>query len=601
MRSAPVVPAAVRPRQRLLFLFLVGALAFAVHAASLWNGFVYDDHNQIANNPWMRAPEGVAAIFSHDFWGFAPQWPKSNMYRPLVHLLNRSIYQAFGPRPFPYHLASVLLHVGVTVLLALVLVRAVRDGGETEPWRGRFVPFAAAALFAAHPVHVEPVAWIAGSPDVLASAFLLGALLLQTQVAPDARGAGWARAGAGGLFFLALLSKEMALLFPLAVLAYDHLVRREPLGALLLSAHRRYGGLLAAAAVYLVLRWQALGGFAPVAYDVQVPGWVRAAGFVKALLWYVERAVFPRDYLFFRALPLPPTPADSALLGGAALLGAFLAAWALAARRSPLVAWGAALAALTLAPVFFGFAVMMSVADRYLYLPLAGFSVTLAWLLGARWPAAEAGRKAVSVVSVVLICGVYAAAANSWIRVFRSDLALWSHTVAEGPQNGMARAMLADALLSQGRHAEGLREAREAARLGFGDPLNLVSIGAALISLGRPGEAVEPLEESLRRDPENGPAHKLLGKAWLALGDLPAAAGHFRQALAAEPGDPEAHHGLGAALERQGEFRQALEEYEEALRLVPGAPEPAASAERVRRFLQATKQPPPAEPRAGGR
>ena len=54
--------------------------------------------------------------------------------------------------PGGYHLTNLLLHAANTVLL-FVLFR--RMTGAT--WRSAFV----AALFALHPLHVEPVAWVA--------------------------------------------------------------------------------------------------------------------------------------------------------------------------------------------------------------------------------------------------------------------------------------------------------------------------------------------------------------------------------------------------------------------------------------------------------
>ena len=68
----------------------------------------------------------------------------------------------FGLQAGGHHLTNLLLHTANTVLLFVVLRRMT---GAT--WRSAFV----AALFALHPLHVEPVAWAASRKDVLSTCF----------------------------------------------------------------------------------------------------------------------------------------------------------------------------------------------------------------------------------------------------------------------------------------------------------------------------------------------------------------------------------------------------------------------------------------------
>ena len=77
--------------------------------------------------------------------------------------------ELFGPNPRAMHAVNVLLHMA-TACLVFVGLRAI-TGAE-----GR--SFTVAALFAAHPLRVESVAWIAERKDVLSACFIAATLVL---------------------------------------------------------------------------------------------------------------------------------------------------------------------------------------------------------------------------------------------------------------------------------------------------------------------------------------------------------------------------------------------------------------------------------------
>ncbi len=86
-------------------------------------------------------------------------------------------------------------------------------------WGDRDVALVAALLFAAHPLHVEAVAWVAGSKDVMCFALSVAAALLYSRWMRTP-GRALPAAGAAMLFLLlALASKLAALALPLVFLA----------------------------------------------------------------------------------------------------------------------------------------------------------------------------------------------------------------------------------------------------------------------------------------------------------------------------------------------------------------------------------------------
>src|SRR5579871_3783873 len=188
---------------------LVGILLLAVilcYANMLTNSFVYDDDQQILQNPYIKSWHYLPQIFGSTVWSFVGQAGASNYYRPLMTFSFLVMWTLFGAVPFGFHLLSLALHAAVVLLGFYAGIRLFAD------WR---LAWMAALLFAVHPVHTEAVDWISAYPDLQVALFFLAAFLW------------YARPGKPTFidqaillvfFTLALLSKEPALMFILVAI-----------------------------------------------------------------------------------------------------------------------------------------------------------------------------------------------------------------------------------------------------------------------------------------------------------------------------------------------------------------------------------------------
>ena len=177
-----------------------------------------------------------AALFKHG--------GGTEFFRPAGGLALAATGWLAGSNPVLWHLVSLLLHLVNSALLFL-LARHLTFG--------RPAAFAAALVFALHGTRPEAVTWIAGRFDLLATFFVLSALLvypLQDWSRPPV--AYW---GSLALMVLAILSKESAYVFPLLLTA-TVFVRR---GASWRHQKRTLPFWAAALALFAV-RWWALGG-----------------------------------------------------------------------------------------------------------------------------------------------------------------------------------------------------------------------------------------------------------------------------------------------------------------------------------------------------
>jgi hypothetical protein len=229
-----------------------------------------------------------------------------------------------------------------------------------------------AALFAAHTLHVEVVAWLAQRKDVVCLVFYVAAILAYVRWVQSERRDRRAYAAAVVLSLVAMLSKGYAVVLPGVMLAYDFcftpkLNRRAVLDKLPIVA-------AAAAVTVLTFLAQDKDSALMAAEDLQITPGQRLTANAMVLAAYVGRTLLPVDLSFSYAVGPFWLSVPVALLGGAL---AAAAVWGFLAlrRRHPAAAFGIALYVLplgTVMNVFWTLATWMN--DRYLFLPTLGSS-----------------------------------------------------------------------------------------------------------------------------------------------------------------------------------------------------------------------------------
>ncbi len=202
----------------LLLVFLtLSALCFIAHSNSLHNPFIWDDLGLIVRNPLIQDWHNSLKAFSSDL--YAGTTAGSNFYRPIQTLSLIWDYYFWQLNPYGYHLTNILLQILVSFLVFLFLRRII---GSVS------ISFLSAALFSVSPLNTEVVTYVSGRAEMLMGLFLISSLLLFIK-AEDKRHKvkliylilSYAA------FIMALLSKELSLVFPLVILAYLFYFRRD--------------------------------------------------------------------------------------------------------------------------------------------------------------------------------------------------------------------------------------------------------------------------------------------------------------------------------------------------------------------------------------
>ncbi len=540
-----------------LLVFLAAALLFA---RTLSFDLVWDDPLLLERVRSAVAQGGLPGLLRAEFR--LGESEAMGYYRPVVLVSLWLDAHLPGPPAFGHHLTNVLLHALNAVLVYLLLGRVFTT---------RTAALVGGLVFAAHPVHVESVAFVSGRTDLWATLFaLLAALCWHHDRPPSSRRLPLRLCGAFALC-LAALAKEVALLLPLVLLAWHaaELPRRQedspsrpPLAVWLVL----WG--LAAGAVVLVRR------FAGVPWGIGETGRLLdpSALTVGAALLDLERLT-----TYYRLLVLPwPLNAfytgdqvaftPLSLAATALFLGGCLAL-AVGGRGRPglkAFAWtlGFLLPVLGLVPISGAV-----IAERFLYLPSIGLSV-LAAAAAERLPRGRTPQCA-GTGAFLLLIALLGMATFSRSGVWRDRLSLYSDLVRTTPRYPSAYYNLGNAYSDLGRHREAAATYRQALLLNPRDAEAAIWLGVAHQELGELSEAIVAYRRAVEISPRLSRAHLLLGNALALAGDPPGALAAYDAALRADPASADGHLYRGLALLQIDRPREALASLGEAARLRP--------------------------------
>lgn len=407
-------------------------------------------------------------------------------YRPLIELTYFLDYRFWGLDKSFMHLENIVFHACNTLLVYLIARRVAKFQQQNLS----VFPFLSAALFALHPINTEAVSWIAGRTDPLAAVFvLIATLCLLIYLENNNLAALLASLTACALGSLA---KETAILFlPMGLF---FLLRWPPVfktksttllprkTGIFIILGTMVGG---AGLILLHLLGKSEGEAFAMVFDASNWGGAGSALFVglKALGFYAKK-------LF---IPFPQNFAISSVDDAYAVLAIpVLALVAFAARRISIGSFFVVASFLFILP-----AVLVSVAgitwtpvaERYLYLPAAFFSLSFVSYGMLMLQKMKRPHLAVPVFSMLILpAGVAVAQRNT---VWHDNLSLYRDTVRKSPDFAPARNALANALIEAGRVEEGRAELRTARTLQQGNAGYLIDMNLLLQNL-----AALPREEA---------------------------------------------------------------------------------------------------------
>ncbi|HEY6872939.1 MAG TPA: tetratricopeptide repeat protein [Geobacteraceae bacterium] len=488
-------------RTKIFVFSLLNLLVFAIYfQVRNFNFINYDDASLLLHNPNVYAGltlQGVTWAFTAtDFYDWFPlTW--------LSHMMD---FQLYGENPAGHHLTNLILHLLNTSLLLILLSRVTGNF-----WKSAFV----AAMFALHPLHVEPVAWVMSRKDLLSTLFLFLSLMSYFHFAKSRSLLSYA--GSLLFFVFSLMSKQMMVTLPALLLLMDFwplnrwsgsgrkikalIYEKIPfaivsiiISGITIYVHSNSHNILTLKQAPLALRLIHI----PVSYGT-----------------YIFKTIWPEKLAVF----YPISKSYSGWEIGASIIAIALitviAATGVRLRPYLFVGWSWFL--LTLLPVI-GIVQIGShtVADRYMYVPIIGLFIFVTWgisdLVGnSRW------QKLIPFAAIIVLL---ACSAKTWwyLGSWQNDITLYTKALEINRKNFVV----------------------------------LNNLGKALNSMGRSDEAAALYYESIQTEPEDEIAYVNLAYYYMVNNNCEMAINLLNEALRLKPDYPEARGALEYCQKKSG-------------------------------------------------
>jgi tetratricopeptide (TPR) repeat protein len=520
--------------RELIVALILAAIVVVIYAQSRHFGFVdLDDNEYVYRNPVIIRGLNWETVK----WAFttfhAANW------HPLTWLSHATDISLFGLNPGRHHVVNLLFHAANSILVLVVFSRLT----------GRFWESGAvAALFAAHPAHVESVAWVAERKDVLSTLFWLLTMWAywrylqpskpkEPAEAPPKPGKGkkpvvvepnlidatiarWQslRFWLIVLFFvLGLMSKPMLVTLPFVLLLCDFWPLRRLRSSkdiLPLVLEKAPLFLLVIASSLVTMAAQRAGGavqgLAGLPLSTRVLNSIQSYADYVGMLFYPAKLTvmypYPDSFIWWRiALALLTLAAITALCW-----------WQRSSRRYLLMGWlwfvGTMVPVIGLVQVG-----AQSMADRYTYVPYLGLFVMIVWGVADLCRALRLNQQ---IAYALLIAAVMALAFLSFrqTRNWRDDETSYLHSLAVTKRNFMISYNLCHLWMIRDRLDEAEPLCRDAIEFKPQYVESYNTLGVIDMRREHFAEAEKYFQETVRRRPDYGMAFANLAQSQIMLG-----------------------------------------------------------------------------------
>lgn len=523
----------------LLVLLLICAICALAYFNSLQNPFIWDDDALVVKNTLIYDWQNIPKAFSNDLYFGAASG--SNFYRPLQSVSFIFDYHFWQLNPFGYHLSNIILQIAVSFLVFLLLFNLC----------GSFMlAVGGAVLFAVAPIHTEAVTYISGRAEMLMGFFVILALLffIKSQTTSVKYPKLYFSFSVGS-FILALLSKELAIVFPFIILGYIIYMLREKLKEKYYLIKNIFP-FLAVGLIYLCLRlWIFSFSTLRPAALAKISWFSRLIVIPEVILTYLKLLFFPVGLHMSKELARPTS-----------FLGIWLAAFSLG-----VIVFGciyflrfstknkAAAFMLFWALVFFVpqsgiFPINAFVAEHFIYLSSISFFWLVVWFLH------KFLRKKMFFLATGLLCVFYILLTSARNFEWSNPLVFYKNIIQHSPSSFQAHNNLGLEYEYLGRFDEAMSEYKTALSIQpdlIEAHANLANLYFKLKLFDQAKREYEFLEKT-DLGPKAAEVRNNLGNVYEALGDLPEALIKYNQALQMDPSLKFTHFNLARIYYAQG-------------------------------------------------
>jgi hypothetical protein len=490
------------------FVVLFAAI-FIIYGQSIFFELTYLDDNNlfIDHHEIISNIKSVGTIFSSDAFFSSNRL----YYRPLLNFSFMMEAQFGGSNYLVYHLFNLFWHFLATALFFILLKRL----------SGRpLFSFLASLIFSIHPVISQAVVWLPGRNDSLLAVFILASFLsfLNYFKKPSLKNLLLYSL----FFFLALLSKETSLFFPLLIFIYlltkgkeKKLTKTQIIPLIILP-------------LVFIFFWFSLRSFALGDNKIDI-GLAVASVFTNLL---PSIAMGAKMFLPFNLSVLPTAADTSFFLSLIAWPAFFLACFYFHLKNIKIFIFGFFWWAIFFFPPFFVSSGAPFLLEHRLYLPLIGFLIALSAFDGLKnisW----SNKYSRNIIIFILV--LFALISFFHSRKFSNPLVFWQSAVLTSPSSPLAHKNLAVIYYFSGNYFGAEREYNMALKVNPQEAMINNNLGLIYMNRGEYWRAETAFRRELELNPEYDKAFANLTELYFKIGKYKEARIYALEALRINP------------------------------------------------------------------
>ena len=549
----------------LLVTVVIGFLYFN----SLGNQFTNWDDSMVYANSQVRSLswDNIIKIFTLE---------KAANFQPIRILSYAIDYYFWKLNPVGYHITSILFYILTCIMVFFTLRHlstSLRD--KASPDSHERVALFGSLIFAAHPVHVEAVTWLAARKEVLQGFFFFLALYLYLKVRKIA---GRKRMVYLGMvlfaMLLAILSKPSAVVFPAVILVYE-IAQRENKWMDFIRNHRIFLAILILisiifASILIKVMWEA-GGVKPY----------RGGSFFNNLLisftifiHNIILLIFTINYSAAYTIPIsnPVLSLQTSIFVGVTLLLFGLSLWSL--KKTKVVFFSFFFFFVTLTPYLNIIPISTLLADRYIFIS----SLSSCFLLGIAFDILYNERmkrfsasffKLLSIAVFLFLLAGYSYMTMNQNKIWRNSYTLWTDAVEKYPDSNTANALMGVVYMDSGMDEKAAEYLEKAVHILPYDYHSRNNLGIVYGRLEQPEKALKELMTAIWLKPEDDSIKVNLGVFYQGQKEYTKAEEVLNYLLSKNPKDAQLHFRLGMVYKDAGRYEEAVSELLKSMKLAP--------------------------------
>jgi tetratricopeptide (TPR) repeat protein len=518
-----------------------------------------DDQRYLFDNPvlmnpsWTSASTVLCEVFqSSTIRGY---------YEPLTLLSLMLDVAAGGTQDNlrPFHITSLALHLFNT-LLVIVLIYMLFG----RPWTAAAIGL----IFGAHPLTVEPVAWVWERKTLLSAFFALWCIILYVRHVRRPSLAGYV--GLPVLFVLALMAKPTVTPLPALLLLMDfwpfrRLSARAVIEKIPLFAIAGISSIITVVSTARTGSATLLGDYSLIQLPLKI---------CYLIAFYLCKIVWPKNLSSIYVLPQPMSLSHPWVLAGVVCTCVLIVLLVVSLRRTRAAVMAGLFFIVAMSPTL-GVVQYSWVAasDKYVYIPAFGLLIALAvlleWIVGDSDKTRPAWRPAVVGIAVATVAALLIANTRGYLRQWRNTKQLTSYMLDLAPDSPYARFCQGNVLNNDKEYGRAIAHFDRAIELKPGFAMAYNNRGSAYASDHNYDLAIRDCGKAIEIKPDYVEAYYNRGIAYMGKGDCDSAIRDYTKAIELVPNDAKVYNNRGNAYAAKHDYDRAIQDGSKAIELKP--------------------------------